>query len=156
MKPRFPTVLAVVVLLPLLWWCLTLAVGAFGLWWESIGDVVVTWNLAGSVGLILLIPAALFAFTGLSELNSPMNFCRGRWYATIGLSLTAFYCLLGAATPILDAIDPPAERDPNTWSPLLTTGEEWVVAVPYAVFLVPAIHTVVALWRGTPIVEARG
>lgn len=75
----------VVVLLPLLWWCLTLVTGALGLWWETIGNVVVTWNIDTAVGLLLLIPAAMFAGTGVPYLRSQATFHRGRRYATAGL-----------------------------------------------------------------------
>lgn len=155
LAPRFSSALTVVVLLPVLWWCLTLTAGALGLWWESIGGVVVTWNLAGAVGLILLVPATIFAFGSVSNLHHPATFRRGRWYATVGLMLTAFDCLLGASTPVLNAIDPPAPRDPYSWSPELTFGEEWVAATPYAVFLVPIILTLGSLWRVVPTVEPR-
>ncbi|WP_156520297.1 hypothetical protein [Rhodococcus sp. EPR-157] len=140
----------VVVLLPLLWWCLSLAAAALGLWWETIGNVVVTWNIDTAVGLILLIPAAMFAGNSVAHLQSPTTFRRGRRYATAGLSLTALFCLLELSNPILNTIDPPAPRDPTSWSPELTAGEEWVVAAPYAVFLIPVILTVLSLWRHRP------
>ncbi|WP_153275315.1 hypothetical protein [Rhodococcus sp. P1Y] len=141
-----------VVLLPLLWWCLTLVVGALGLMWDDIGDLVVTWNIVTAVGLILLIPAALFAFNGVSELPHRSTFRRGRWYATAALSLTALFCVLAASTPVLNAIAPPTQRDPNSWSPVLTTGEEWVAAAPYAIFLLPVVFVLSKLWRVVPAV----
>lgn len=44
-------------LLPLVWWLLTLVGGALGVWWATAGDVIVTWNLLGAVGLVLAFPA---------------------------------------------------------------------------------------------------
>lgn len=147
---RRPLILTVV-LLPLLWWCLTLIVGALGLMWDDIGDLVVTWNIVTAVGLILLIPAAFFAFNGVSELQHRSTFRRGRWYATAALSLTALFCVLAASTPVLNAIAPPAQRDPNSWSPVLTTGEEWVAAASYAIFLLPVVFVLGKLWRVVPV-----
>jgi hypothetical protein len=140
----------VVVLLPLLWWCLTLVTGALGLWWETIGNVVVTWNIDTAVGLIVLIPAAMFAGTGVPYLRSQATFLRGRRYATAGLSLTALFCLLVLSNPVLNTIDPPAPHDPTSWSPELTAGEEWIVAAPYIAFLIPVVLTVISLWHHRP------
>lgn len=146
-----PTLVLTVVLLPLLWWCLTLVVGALGLMWDDIGDLVVTWNIVTAVGLILLIPAGFFGFNGVSELQHRSTFHRGRWYATAALSLTALFCVLAASTPVLNAIAPPAQRDPNSWSPVLTTGEEWVAAASYAIFLLPVVFVLGKLWRVVPV-----
>lgn len=140
----------IVVLLPLLWWCVTLTAGALGVWRERIGDVVATWNIDTAVGLILLIPAAYFALSGQSQLRSSDTFRRGRRHATAGLSLTVAFCLLHVSNPVLDAALGPVRQDPTSWSPVLTTGEQWVVAVPSAMMLIPAALALITLWRRDP------
>lgn len=146
-KPRFGLVSTVVVLSPVLWWCSTLTVGALGIWWQSIGDVVVTWNIDIAIGLILLIPAAIFVFNGVSDASLPTTFRRGRCYVTAGLALTSLFCVLG----IVGALDKPEYRDPNSWSPELSGEERWIVAVPYSVFLVSACLTIRWVWRHRPV-----
>lgn len=124
--------------LPLWWWGLSLALGATGVAYNTIGDVVVTWNITTAVGLIVLIPAALFSIAGSVGLPTVIGFRRSRWHVTVGLTLTAAYCLLVVLDLALAVIGDPARRDPNSWSPELTTLEQWAVAGPYALFLVAA------------------
>ncbi|WP_415971963.1 hypothetical protein [Rhodococcus sp. 077-4] len=132
--------------LPLLWWGISLAAGASGIGYDAIGDVVVTWNITTAVGLIVLLPAAVFSIAGSLELPSPQSSHRGRWYATVGLALTTAYCLLIVINSVLAVYGGPVRRDPNSWSPELSTPEQWAVGGPYALFLIPAGAVLTRLW----------
>ncbi|MEK8069357.1 hypothetical protein [Rhodococcoides navarretei] len=135
-------------ILPLAWWCLSLAAGALGIGYDAVGDVVSTWNITTAAGLVLLIPAAFFSISGGFELTSPDNLRHGRWYATVGLTLTMAFYLLMLLNSVVANFGDSVRRDPSSWSPELSSLEQWAVAAPYAVFLIPTVATLTALWRG--------
>ncbi|NMM92466.1 hypothetical protein B2J88_50955 [Rhodococcus sp. SRB_17] len=139
--------MAVVGLLPLLWWSLTLLAGALGVWYEVAGDVIVTWNLLGAVGLMLVVPGGIISLIGSGKLGSSSTFRRGRTLAAVGLALVMSFCLLAISGSIQEYLAPPARRDPNSWSPVLSSGEQLLVVVPYAIMLAVMVSVVVGLWR---------
>ncbi|MDI9893480.1 hypothetical protein QM797_01975 [Rhodococcus sp. IEGM 1381] len=134
--------------LPLAWWCISLTAGALGIGYDAIGDVVSTWNITTAAGLVILIPAAFFSVSGGFELASPDSPRHGRWYATVGLTLTMAFYLLMVLKSVVAIFGGSVLRDPDTWSPELSSLEQWAVAAPYAAFLIPTGATLAALWRG--------
>lgn len=133
--------------LPLTWWGLSLAAGALGIGYDAFGDVVSTWNIVTAAGLVILIPAALFSVSGSFELASPGRLRHGRWYATVGLTLTMAFNLLVVLNSIATNVSDSALRDPDSWSPELSSFEQWAVAAPYAAFLIPTGAAFSVLWR---------
>ena len=132
--------------LPLAWWCLSLAGGALGIGNDAIGDVVSTWNITTAAGLVILIPAAFFSVNGGFELASPGRLRHARWYATVGLALAMAFYLLMVLNSIIAIVGDSALRDPDSWSPELSSVEQWAVAAPYAAFMIPTGATLAALW----------
>lgn len=133
-------------LLPLLWWCLTLLTGALGVWYEIAGDVVVMWNFLGAAGLILTLPAAILSAVGSRKLRSADTWKMGRGYATAGLGLATTFCLWMVANSVLEIVAP-SPRDPYSWTPSLSNGEQIVLAIPYAIMLLVVLTVLVGLWR---------
>lgn len=138
---------AVVGLLPLLWWSLTLLAGALGVGYEVAGDVIVTWNLLGAVGLILVIPGGIITLIGSGKLKSSSTFRRGRALAAVGLALVMSFCLLAISVSIQEYLAPLARRDPNSWSPVLSSREQLLVVVPYTLMLAAMVSVFVRLCR---------
>ncbi|WP_152530360.1 hypothetical protein [Rhodococcus sp. JG-3] len=132
--------------LHLAWWCLSLAAGALGIGNDAIGDVVSTWNITTAAGLVILIPAAFFSVNGGFELASPGRLRHARWYATVGLALAMAFYLLMVLNSIIAIVGDSALRDPDSWSPELSSVEQWAVAAPYAAFMIPTGATLAALW----------
>lgn len=133
--------------LPLLWWALSLLAGVLGIRYDAVGDLIVTWNLIGAVGSILVVPAGAFALIGGSALHSSDQSRKGRILGTVGLALSMSFCLL-ACTSVLEAHRSPTARpDPTSWSPALSSNELLVVAVPYVIMLAVMAGAVVRLWR---------
>ncbi|CCQ14316.1 putative uncharacterized protein [Rhodococcus sp. AW25M09] len=133
--------------LPLVWWCISLAAGALGIGYDAIGEVVTTWNITTAAGLVILIPAAFFYVSGSFELASPDSFRHGRWYATVGLTLTMVFYLLMILSSFVTIVSDSVRRDPNSWSPELSSLEQLTVAAPYAAFLIPTVAALAFLWR---------
>lgn len=97
--------------------------------------------------MVILIPAAFFYVSGSFELASPDGFRHGRWYATAGLTLTMVFYLLMILSSVVAIVSDSVRRDPNSWSPELSSLEQFTVATPYAVFLIPTVATLAFLWR---------
>ncbi|NIL74802.1 hypothetical protein RhoFasB10_00893 [Rhodococcus sp. B10] len=139
--------LSVTGLLPLLWFCATLAAGALGFWWDTVGGVVVEWNQLGLLSAIIWLPGSFLVLKGSYLWYLPDVWPRARRYLTAGLGSVALCCALLVGIMLWNVVDPPEFRDPNSWSPVLTTVEQLIVAVPYAVMLILLVNVMVALWR---------
>lgn len=144
---------AIVGLLPLLWWSLTLLAGALGIWYEVAGDVIVTWNLLGAVGLVLVVPGGIISVIGSGKLGSSSTFRRGRTLFSLGLALVMSFCLLAIGGSIQEYLASPEQRDPNSWSPVLNRVEQLFVVVPYTIMLAAMASFLVGLWRRNSLHE---
>jgi hypothetical protein len=123
-----------------------LLAGALGVWYDTAGDVIGMWNLMGAFGLIIVAPAVMLSAIGSGKLRSPNLWELGRGYATAGLGLVMTFCLLMVWSAI-GKIVAPSPRDPTSWTPVLSNGEQVVVAVPYTIMLAIVLSVLVDLWR---------
>ncbi len=144
-RHRFVSILAG--LLPLMFWCGTLILGALGIGSGRLGILLTTWNLNGGFGLAVFVPSVMLVFAGQRPADGlPHQKVTGQWLTNMGLLLICVFTLVLTCNYIADAISDTGLRDSSSWSPQLEPRESGAVAVPYAVMALCSLSAIIVPW----------
>lgn len=139
---RFPDVVTAVTLAPILWLPITVVAAMIGPWWTVTGGVIVTWNWLGFFGLLLTVPGSILTIPNTRNSLDNNTYRRS---VIAGLVLTSTLCILVTAQSAAAIVDP-AEENPESWLPHLSSTENLVLALPYAAILAAALSLIVTVW----------
>lgn len=138
---RLPDVVTAVTLAPILWLPITVVAAMIAPWWRVTGDVVVTWNWFGFLGLFLTIPGCILTMPNTRNTLENNVYRRS---AIVGLGLTSTFCILALVLSLGSVVDP-VEENPESWLPHLSSTENLVLVLPYAAILAAALSLIVTV-----------